>query len=297
MKPTDYWAKIKMDDNRKNIIGILDLIDHSIDVAACFEALLEHRYGKTLSAAARQNGFTKPQLSRLIVLALLHDLGKAHIGFQWNGFRNTDPSPYHLHGHQSETFALFLRKTKPNTSRIFQEYLSVSKMVNWFECEEDASGIKPEAATARMFLCAWHHHGLPPKYALNTFQADRSLDQVTFSQSSNRWRYVDFDRLMNQFRAVIFENWVEAYEETPPIIASADFMHEFNGILTLADWMASDDRYFIFDHGSDDRLSFARKTALKMLDDTGQFADPEDVSFSDVFGFNPRPIQQSICEI
>lgn len=55
-----------------------------------------------------------------------------------------------------------------------------------------------------------------------------------------------------------------------PLPVEASFQHAFSGLVTLADWIASDTRFFPYsDDAETDRIAFAREAARKALDGFG----------------------------
>ncbi len=73
------WAKLERDDDDR-IVAALPLIDHCLDVAAAFLALLP-AWRPALEAAAGRP-LTEQDIIRLAVLVALHDIGKVNWGFQ-----------------------------------------------------------------------------------------------------------------------------------------------------------------------------------------------------------------------
>jgi len=108
---TVAFGKLERDDSGA-IARIHPLVDHMIDVAACFTALCGCRaIGRALRAAASRE-LTNQDLARLATLVFLHDIGKANSGFQakrWKNERDIPAGwPVHIHaGHGSEAFGLF----------------------------------------------------------------------------------------------------------------------------------------------------------------------------------------------
>lgn len=64
------------------VIAWHPLVDHLIDVAACFERLCQCRSIRRALEQAAGRALTPRDLARLTVLVFLHDLGKANSGFQ-----------------------------------------------------------------------------------------------------------------------------------------------------------------------------------------------------------------------
>ena len=75
------WAKLGRDADRR-IIAALPLVDHGLDVAAVFAAMLDgDAWGRVLAHSAGRV-LTAQDRARLTLLVALHDIGKANAGFQ-----------------------------------------------------------------------------------------------------------------------------------------------------------------------------------------------------------------------
>ena len=88
MQINETWAKLQRDADDK-IIASLPLVDHCLDVGAALTAILPS-WAPYLEAAAGRP-LTEQDRDRLIVLAVLHDLGKANRGFQARTDRSRPP--------------------------------------------------------------------------------------------------------------------------------------------------------------------------------------------------------------
>src|ERR1051325_809536 len=80
------WGKLSRDQTGA-VNGWHSLVDHSADVAACFEALITiPTISSRLARLADMDSLPAIWISRLATCAFLHDLGKANAGFQarWN---------------------------------------------------------------------------------------------------------------------------------------------------------------------------------------------------------------------
>ena len=69
------WAKLKRDQMGR-IIGWHSLVDHSADVAAVVEALLQPTIRRRLATAAGRTELDEITRARLSALSFLHDIGK-----------------------------------------------------------------------------------------------------------------------------------------------------------------------------------------------------------------------------
>ena len=280
--PDNYWAKFKQTDQGPSW---LPLIYHMVDVAVMFRKLLDTGHDAALAAWAGVPVLSEIQKQRLCVLAFLHDVGKAVTDFQGQVF--PDFGPRRHHGHTDVACSLF-------QDRLY-DVLMVLLPDNyhaWFaRGNEDTT-----AAFARMLLATLGHHGRPVEYAFEDADIhDERLKNVRW----DGWRYADLPRLADEIRNVIQTRWPRAAEPDEPIVLSSDFMYEYNGLLTLADWMASDDRHFEYEPCSDvfERAEYAEQRADALMRSVGYHADPQTVEFGAVFGFTPNPMQSAMLEV
>lgn len=281
--PTDYWGKFSEGGDGPEW---LPLLDHMTDVAACFEKLVEAGHREALAAAAGLHELSRTQVSRLIVLAFLHDLGKGNAGFQSKIFSETMGMPKPA-GHVFEALPLIF---SPPGLKFISMFESSTR---WFSSGNEDGVI----ALMRMLICSYSHHGKPVSFSFqNRAASKRDLDAVKWSG----WKYLDLDRLLRSARQTAERNWHDAFHQCDdPIPLTPAFMEAFNGLLTLADWMGSDSRHFAFDtpDGFGDRADFSAVTAERLLRGIGivhSEDDFEDVEFLDVFGFQPNAMQQAM---
>ena len=78
-------------DNLGVVIGWNPLVDHMIDVAACFECLStcqSIRRAMVETAGRELRELDERDIVRLSVLVFLHDIGKANSGFQTKRWKN-----------------------------------------------------------------------------------------------------------------------------------------------------------------------------------------------------------------
>ena len=107
--PFGAFGKLKRDD-LGTVIGWHPLVDHMIDVAACFASLSTcHSIRRAMEKAADRE-LDERDIARLSVLVFLHDLGKANSGFQAKRWKNSQdiPKGWPRHaGHGIEAIKLF----------------------------------------------------------------------------------------------------------------------------------------------------------------------------------------------
>ena len=268
-------------DERGESVRIHPLIDHMIDVAACFIALCRCRgIARALQAAAERE-ITDQDLSRLSVLVFLHDIGKANSGFQakrWKSERDIPTDwPVHIHaGHGSEVFSLF---DEPSAKD------SILPLVEQIYAWGDASD--------SLLIASISHHGRPIKEMP--------------VRGALVWRSVPGKyspaAVLTEIAARAPDLFPEAYkpggEDLP---AAASFGHFFAGLVQLADWLGSDTRFFPFSGPGEDRASTAPAMATKAIGavglDTENWRDTliaRPQTFAGIFDVpSARPIQAAM---
>jgi CRISPR-associated endonuclease/helicase Cas3 len=265
------WGKWKDGESS----SYLPLVDHCIDVASVFQALVRlplwrERLGQDL---------TEEQIERLGILAFLHDFGKCNRGFQ----AKADPNARETAGHVLEAFVL-LEEMSDQWPPDWQELLA--DLCEWFESEEQAY---------QMLLASVSHHGRPVSFNdYHNSGADRSAKKWWLAAGG-------YDPLaaLNDLARAARATFCKAFRSgVPPIDATPIFQQRFAGLVMLADWIGSDTQFFPFRQDSEkDRFTFARKAAERALRDIG-LVPPEPRSarpFSDIFPFVPTPLQAALA--
>jgi CRISPR-associated endonuclease/helicase Cas3 len=261
------------------------LTHHCLDVAAVTEALLSlPTWRRRLSRAAGRD-LDRIDLARLCVLAFLHDVGKTSAGFQAK-IRGEPPGGDLRHderGHTRETVTLFSnRKVRDLAAPL----LHMRQIAAWSD---------PNAGVWDLWFAAISHHGDPiipdriePRWAnLNHLWATRRGYDPALALAD----------LGLASRAAYPDAFQDGHQLLP---AQPAFVHAFAGLVSLADWIASnpDPEYFPYDHGDDDRAAFARARAGHVL--KAMRIDMEDAradllaraqQFESVFPFAARPMQ------
>ena len=281
--PNDYWGKYSKSESEESWIR---LEDHLVDVAVCFETLLACGYEKPLSALAGVDRLSPEQISRLCVIALIHDIGKAIKDFQSQIFEDEKMNKRHT-GHTLVACSIF--KMSPE-DKIRKDFLSLfSNFEKWFEYR----GCEGDDCFASMLLNSWGHHGKPVEYDF-AMSPNKGVSGVKWEG----WEYLNFNNLIKRIDEIIETYWPESKNSNDnPIHASSNFMYEFNGLLTLSDWMASDIRYFTYDHDCASRYIFAKKMAKKMIKKSGRGKLILENKFENVFGFKRNKMQDNFMEI
>lgn len=272
-RPTTFWAKLRTASDG-SVAEWHPLMDHCADVAACFRALLERPViRERLRRLAGLEAFTDVHVDRLSVLAALHDMGKANIGFQNKALKKARFSA----GHVQELLGTFGR---PEGDRLAAA-ISLRDMMPW--------GTEPEVIQ-RLLIAAICHHGRPhpvgehhqgtiwcARGGLDPFDGIRKL-----AAAARRW----FPAAWNS--------------GAMPFPAEPRLQHAFCGLLTLADWLGSDEdvRFFPYaSEGDPDRFRWALDRARSLVGRLGidgsvarQVLGSERPRFSQVSDFTPRDL-------
>jgi CRISPR-associated endonuclease/helicase Cas3 len=268
------WAKLKRDPTGR-VIAWHSLVDHSADVTAVVEALLlQPTICKRLATAAGRTDLDEVTRVRLSALSFLHDIGKANRGFR----ARVDPQAPPV-GHIDQLAWVFFGNGLAIRVRDrLIGVLGLERLFSW--CSGGAEGLVH--AVFAHHGRPWRTEALPPCHQFweRGPEGDPVADLQPMRDALDRW-----------FRV--------AFEEAPLLPTAPAFHHHFAGLLMLADWLGSDERFFSFANGTDpDRLSFARDQSTKALATVGlgvehsRTALPQTLSFQSAFSIEkPRPIQ------
>ena len=289
-QPTDFWGKLEHDAEGA-VSGWHPLADHCADVAAVCEALLERTLlRRRLARLAGRDDLTGAEVARLCVLAALHDVGKFNVGFQNKAWGKRDTA-----GHLAEFLAILDPRNGYDelTGRLFAS-LSARDLGDW--------GDHPEGDDVFQLLVATvSHHGRPVasdqrgKIQPRHWSPARGLDS-----------FAGIADLVERTRLWFPAAWEAGGRSLP---AAAEFQHGWAGLVTLADWLGSDDSAgrFTFREDGDggDRMDFARARARRVLERTGidpeparRSLGPEAPGFQSVVpGLEPWAAQRAVLEL
>lgn len=248
--PTSFWGKLKRRDGYRSgpVVAWHSLVDHSADVAAVGEALLQvGLLRRRLAALGGLDDLDPVQVARLSVLMALHDLGKVNHGFQRKGREK----PYDTAGHVREVIGL-LAKGLAQLKRRVKTTLALEELGTW----EDPDG---EPAVEGLLFAAICHHGRPYGW-----------EDPALVHREELWLggevdpFTGIEELVAATRTWFPRAWREGGS---PLPAEPAFQHGFSGLVMLADWLGSDERFFPFREDSDrsDRMAFARGKAREAL--------------------------------
>lgn len=240
-QPTRAWGKLEKSSDG-TVVAWHPLADHCADVAACTEALLHQTVlAKRLARLANTRQLSPIQIARLGVLSALHDMGKANRGFQ----NKADHAPKVTAGHLREVLTLFTGEYPE--SQELGDALDIAVLDRWGETED---------ATQNLLIASICHHGKPlgleHRHEPSFWQTDTVINPFgeirALAEQTKRW----------------FPSAYAATSETLPAVCA--FQHAFSGLVMLADWLASDSRFFEYskdDNG--DRMCSARQISSKVL--------------------------------
>jgi CRISPR-associated endonuclease/helicase Cas3 len=281
---SDAFGKLRRAEGGA-ISGWHPLVDHLIDVAACFERLCRCRCMHRALERAAGRALSAQDISRLTVLAFLHDLGKANSGFQAKRFApGVAPADWpRPAGHGIEATRVFADEAFDH----LVAKLPVTAMCTWGD------------AVDPLLKASISHHGRPviedasdwPRVIWRPVQTQRGIclyDPALVLEA------------IGQTATTLFPDAFEPGGESLP--EAPRFGHLFAGLIQLADWLGSDARFFRYSQVAEIRLETARANADQAVTalglDIGQYRERLLASvrtFLDVFGNSPYPVQEALA--
>ena len=275
-----FWGKYDEAAGR-----CLPLASHCLDVAVVFRALAGLAGIRRALETAAGRSLDHADLDRLAVLAALHDVGKANLGFQRKVFDPDAPRA----GHVRELEAVFQEEA---LRQRFLDALGAQELLGWFDDEE----------TLEDFLLAvWSHHGRPVAFrGSRTGAAARAIAW---------WRADGTHDPMDAIAAIVAaarKAFPAAFERPARARPGAPrFQHLYAGLVMLADWLGSHPHWFPVDRvGPDRRLPASGRAAARQLAAVGLDARPFRAVFAAMpgdfrsrFGLEPRPLQSAVSAL
>jgi CRISPR-associated endonuclease/helicase Cas3 len=247
-------------------------------VATCFEVIAALPLVKLKMEIAAGRPLTRVDLSRLAILAFLHDCGKLHPGFQAKGGWPGEIWPRQdWHGHVREGAAIFRGAANGQIAR----HLCLDSLVAW-------------GVDEHLLFAVLAHHGRP--FRMN-------------ETASKRWREVpelQYDPVSASAEiGALLPRWFEPafMDEGLPLPNAPDFQHLLCGLVSLADWLGSTRSLFHFmpklDPGYIVRArDQARRAVVDIGLDVRHWRDVVAQSFADFStllpGKQPRASQQLV---
>ena len=288
------WAKLRAGSDGVSRLG---LMQHSMDVAAVLEGLVSIPLMRARLEQLAPKQLSSTILARLSVLAFLHDVGKASAGFQSKALPDQTRLSWlsgagikaHQCGHTRVVAGLLFDTGR---CRKVAEGFPLAEMLRWGSSMLD------------LWLAAISHHGEPITAS--------ALQGAPEARWSALWRPIDdYDpihavaELGRHAQAWFPEAW-HGEDELP---AEPEFVHCFAGLVSLADWIASNDRpdFFPYDLDRDSCRDTASRVRARQVVRSMRL-DAEDAraalrtrapAFGEVFaeggrGFEPTPLQQAM---
>ncbi len=280
--PLRHWAK----SDRENPNRIHPLEHHLADVGACLEEILKQpTVRKRLARAGGLNDLDEITIARLCAFAALHDIGKVNLGFQTQIWpRSERPRGVSRAGHTLDLTPIL--RGDDRDSMWFFDSLGWEEMLNW----DDRGG----ETVCDLMIATLSHHGSP----LN-------LHSATPQPNSAIWR--DFGELsprecVENVARLLRTKWFPSAfsEDAPPLPSAPAFQHHFLGLLILADWIGSNEKWFEYVSEYDENyIEKARSRAERAINQIGLNLTEQRSRFSvaptfkKLFGFDkPNAMQQ-----
>jgi CRISPR-associated endonuclease/helicase Cas3 len=273
------WAKLEFEEGKA--IGWRSLVDHCLDVAFVFRLLIKnHLLRKRMAKLAGCSDLSPDQCEKLACCAALHDLGKANIGFQ--NKKQLDKRT--TAGHLCEALSILDHDNKETAQR-WIEAADLSYFLTWFEQEDDL---------VQMLWALFSHHGTPI--------------HPTSEFPNHLWREKNgYDPIKEIFESVTQIKDHFGFSDNGDLLpANPPFIHAFLGLLTLADWIGSDTRFFplysLNNYGPISSEIRAESAALALqriglsMDTQSREGSMDIQTFKALFGFEPRPAQAAALD-
>lgn len=260
----DFWAKTTPDRTRP--AGI-DVFHHTLNVGNVAKLIAEARFG-----AATRFGLKS---SVIAVLAALHDIGKISQGFQakceaWlklNGIAEVAAA---------QGWSTILESDHAKVSQFTVQNLLMEL------------GMKRKHANL-WAVPIGAHHGRP------RHPGERGLEHTAgMSDDDNVTRDSEWER----YRRRVAQELVEALGELPSSEISRDspFLWWLAGLISIADWIGSDEEYFSPDRNLS--LQESRTHAQRAVQSIGLDRPNlrQGLGFCDLFGFQPNDMQSQALD-
>jgi CRISPR-associated endonuclease/helicase Cas3 len=247
------------------------LVTHCLDVSFTFRRILEIPSVSRRFDLAAGSTLTSGQKDRMAVLALIHDAGKANLGFQGGPFQAGGG------GSHIKALASLFAGDADLTGR-FADAFQYVHLAKWFTCPSELN---------EFLIAAWSHHGRP-------FNPDdtTNADAAWWQDQDGRSPVTMIAELMATGR----EAFPGAFEPSvPPLAGSPQLQHRFAGLVMLADWLGSDASLFPMASTDGSLRRIAADVAVRAIGlDVGRIRAAHahlDCSFESRFGQVPRPMQ------
>lgn len=261
-----------------NETGSHHLAHHCADVAACFEVIATRPVFRSRLESAAGRPLTRIDLARLAVIVFLHDCGKLHPGFQAKGWPESAWQDLR-HGHVQEGAAIFFKGVMKGQ---IAANLHVEALQRW-------------GVSADLIFAVIAHHGRPFLMEGNATQRWGAVNGLGYACVASS---AEIGAVLPKWFPEAFSDIGEALPNVP------EFQHLLCGLVSLADWLGSDQRTFAFvaelDTNYMDRARQRAATAVTQigLDVARWRAKAGDVKdFKSIApGLSPRGAQSAVGE-
>lgn len=282
--PAIFWGKF-VDE-----LTFLPLAAHCLDVAMVFRCLLDVEWVERVTRRLRGTPLSTTEKDRLSVLVMLHDAGKANLGFQR---KVLDPAAPRA-GHIRELAPLFDFNALDRDLHERVMGALPPEMATWFGDEETAYSY---------FMASFSHHGYPLRF--------KGSRDATYRLAQSRWWHPDgaVDPMDGVRDIVVWAKYAfpGAFVSVDEVLpAEPAFHHRFAGLVMLSDWLGSHPDWFpIHQTSMEARVAEDRATAMRAVASVGLdgcvyrrgLAIPESSGFAERFGKRPRPLQAAIAAL
>jgi CRISPR-associated endonuclease/helicase Cas3 len=241
------------------------LIDHMLDVAACFAELSACTAIRRAMTVAAERDLDHSDIARLAVIVFLHDVGKANAGFQSRRWQAPNAPPKNWptvpHGHGPEGWALVTGSVGPVAERVMSG-LPLAAFASW-----------GEEAFCTLVQASISHHGRPIM--------DEPRKQVAIIwepvRSDSGMILYDPAVAVAEIGEALLAAYSGAFEPCCRLLPDTPaFAHLFAGLVSLADWLGSDTRNGFFEYSipGEDRARTARDRAARAVQAIGIAVSP-----------------------
>ncbi len=231
------------------------------DVGACFQALLDQpTIRRRLAKSGGRDDLDEISVSRLSILAALHDIGKVNVGFQARIWRHEDMPKGKRRlpkrtGHTSELVPVLTSNDRRTADWFF------NALGWWWDAIETWDDREGETVCA-LLVATISHHGRPIQ-----MEGGRQ-------RNPEAWRpfgQLDPRQFVKRIGRLIKEWFPKAFSATETSLPSTpEFQHFFLGLCNWADWMGSDEIYFNYcDQPREDYFHLAKQRARRAISELG----------------------------
>lgn len=288
---SEPWGKLDAATGRR-----LSLIAHCLDVASVVEALLALPTWRRRFTTLAGHSLDALTVERMTLLAFLHDAGKAGAGFFSKALEGDARRRWKAQTQASEVQFGHVRAVAAFCGTDVQykrhrEALGIERILDWGGQDHAARD-----AVMELWLASVSHHGEPISAQAMAQQSSNPFPTWTMAIDG-------YDPLhgLQRLGEVVRTLWPGALtEKLPPWTPSQGLIHAFAGLVSLADWIASNVDFFAYDLGPQDhrRWTDSRRVAAHTLRAMRLDVERARTSlrtrrphFKDVFGFDPNAMQ------